>query len=268
MQKPESQWKHINLLILTLAACVLGAFVIRAKLETEPHWRLLPPSKENLFVQHPVTWLMGQCYAHEAVLDSLAGAAASLRQTAQEMARRMGGEAEIVPMAVHVLSSRRANADNTGWTADIGYAGRTANGRFSQQRPALLTYGRFMRYADDATSGSTTFDAHATLAILRAIAAQPHALVDSIAVAPFAAWRLHEVIRTLPDAERAHLADLLREEEGRAGSMRITFRPAGQERVFESVPLLDHPAAETLAPAAPTVPTGPIGPIDEKDLRQ
>lgn len=235
MMASESKWKHLNLLVILLAVCVLGTFVLRAKLETEAQWRLMPPSKGNLFVQHPLTWIAGGCYAHGTVLDALTEAAQSLQNTG-------------VPIIVFALSNRVADAANTGWTADIGYVSTTPNGKFAQTSPALLSFGPYLHYdANGISEGivTTTVDPSATLAVIRALLRQSHASVTSIRVAPFIMPMLQQAAHSMPAAERDQTVALLLEAQDENAFMHVTFSPTAHS------PAADYDAAHDSGQAQP-----------------
>ena len=217
-QSSPPNLKYLNLVLILLAVCLLALFMLRARMETEPDWRIMQLRKDNLFIQHPVTWLTGNCYAHGRVLDALADAASALKP--QEL-----------PVIVFRLSARHADAENTGNTADIGFVARTPNGKPSQASPSLLTYGPTIHYdakGEDNGIVSAVMDPAATLLVLNALVNQPMAQVERILVPPFAIPLLQQASDTLPAAEAARLFALMEEDDGRNASMRFVFRlPAG-----------------------------------------
>ncbi|MFV0347002.1 MAG: hypothetical protein ACK5JO_00320 [Halodesulfovibrio sp.] len=216
-QSSPPNLKYLNLALILLAVCLLAVFMLRARMETEPDWRIMQLRKDNLFVQHPIAWLAGDCYAHGRVLDALADAASALKP--QEL-----------PVIVFRLSSRHADADNTGTTADIGFVARTPNGRPSQAAPSLLTYGPTIHYdakGEDNGIVSAVIDPAATLQVLDALVNQPMAQVERILVPPFAIPLLKQASDTLPAAEAARLFALMKEDGERNASMRFEFRLPG-----------------------------------------
>lgn len=219
-QSSPPNFKYLNIIVILLALCLVVAFVLRARMETETDWRIMALRKDNLFVQHPLTWLAGDCYAHGALLDALTAAAEPLKP--QEL-----------PVIVFRLSARHADAANTGLTADIGFVARMPNGKPSQISPSLLTYGPTIRYdAKGESNGivSAVIDAAATLQVLRAISMQHNAPVERILVPAFALPLLRSAATTLPAKESGPLFDLMQETAEPENAMRIVFsRPAAPQ---------------------------------------
>lgn len=217
-------FRHLNLLVILLGVCVLGVFALRAQLPTEPDWQLMAPSRDNLLVQHPLPWLMGDCYAHKDVLAALQATATTMREQG-------------VPVVVQTLSSRRADSRNTGWTAELDYVTRTPNGAPAYAHPALLTLGAHLHYDREGVSDGLTpqtIDPAATLGMLHTLVSQPHAQVLSIDIHPDILRLLEKASGTLAPRDYAPLRALLREAPGRTAAMHVTFGPPAPHSDIDS----------------------------------
>jgi hypothetical protein len=196
------------LIIFGVVILALGSTVAaRLVLPTRPGWDLIPLKQDNVFVQNPIFWTAGRCYAQKPLVQAFAEAGKLLE-------KRCPGAA----IAYLDASGRNGGkllghlSHKYGRDIDILYIGRDKANRLYPRRPHLLTVGYRLHYGENGRCGSLTFDRKANLHLMLALLEQQAAPVEKIFVEPYIrSWIIREAeTNNIPGPVIARLKQALR----------------------------------------------------------
>lgn len=209
--RPEKRWRRRALVVGgtlgVLGMALAGVFVYRVMIPCHAEMELLPFYRGSCFVQNPIFWVTGRCYAQ-----------LSMRNALEEAASRLG---RLVPGAhVAYLDASGAHGGKLlghlshehGLDVDILYLWRDPSGRLYPRVPSLFKVGYRLKCNRKGRCGALAFDRSANLALVLALLRQDAAEVEKIFVEPFIqAWLLEEAVEQgLQPSEMERLRKKLR----------------------------------------------------------